>query len=96
MSTLTGTRAELMTIDGFDDPYLASLKEEQRKVDLFMRALDSLKREHHKWWANYSWYLRQPTTQRLKWIKKIEQQAAEGLPTAGEIVARALAIRMTK
>lgn len=73
---------------------LMSNAENMRKVDLFMRALDSLKREHRKWVSNYSVYLRQNTLQRLHWIGKLEQQAAAGLPMAGEIVARALAIRM--
>ena len=69
--------------------------EEIRMVNLYLEALKQLRDDHHKWSSNLAWYFKQDLARRVWWIKCIERQAAAGLPMAGEVVARVLAVRMT-
>lgn len=70
--------------------------ENKAKLALYYEALFRMAEENPAWNSNINRLRRWDDEDRLWWIGRIEQQAAEGLPMAQKLVARALLIRMTK
>ena len=64
-------------------------------VTVYDNALKMLALENCKWGSNHYRYIHWTTEQRVKWIDHIEAKAVDGLPMAKEIVAKAIALRMT-
>jgi hypothetical protein len=71
-------------------------KTELPKTHYYDMALTLLALENKKWISNKNTYNHWDPETRLWWIKRVEEEAAKGLPMATELVAKALMIRMTK
>jgi len=70
-------------------------KTELPKTHYYDMALTLLALENKKWISNKNTYNHWDPETRLWWIKRVEEEAAKGLPMATELVAKALMIRMT-